>query len=68
MKRKKKKRSIFFLVLEVFLLSLMVNINFILKMERQGNRNIILHTFALSSGKAYRQAEITSYLSGISVP
>lgn len=67
-KRKKKKKGNFFFVLEVFLLSLTVNINFTLKMERQGYRNIILYTFALSHGKVYSQVEITSYLTGISVP
>lgn len=66
-KRKKKKSAPFFFVLEVFLLSLTVNINFTSKMERQGNRNIILHTLVSSSGKVYGPAEITSYLSGISV-
>lgn len=44
-----------------------MNINFTSKTERRGNRNIILHTSVSSSGKVYGQAEITSYLSGISV-
>lgn len=67
-KRKKKKKGNFFCCSGSFLLSLTVNINFTPKMERQGYRNIILYTFALSHGKVYRQTEIIQYLTGISVP
>lgn len=53
--KEKKKEAIFFLVLEDFPLSLVLNINFISNMTKQGDRNIFVHTFVQLVEKFYRQ-------------
>lgn len=65
---KRRKEHFFVVMLEAFLRFLTVNINFTSKIERWRNRNIILHTFVSSSGKVYKQAEITSCLCGFLCP